>query len=95
MKRKSTESNRESCCDLRTDARKLAAANRRADAIKDKMPQGLARPALRALAAAGYTTLDQLTCAREADLLRLHGMGPNAVAIIKAALADRGVSLRS
>jgi hypothetical protein len=36
----------------------------------------LAKPALRALIAAGYTRLDQFTTIKEADLRKLHGMGP-------------------
>ncbi len=36
----------------------------------------MAKPALRALIAAGYTRLDQFTTIKEADLRKLHGMGP-------------------
>jgi hypothetical protein len=55
-------------------------------------PHGLAQPALRALAAAGYTRLDQLTAVREADLLKLHGMGPKAIRILREALMAKGRS---
>ncbi len=58
-------------------------------------PPGVAKPAVRALAAAGYTTLDQLTKARERDLATLHGMGPKALAILKAALEEKGKSFQS
>ena len=49
-------------------------------------------PAERALAGAGYTRLDQLSSVTEADLLKLHGMGPKAVRILREALAERGLA---
>ena len=52
----------------------------------------LAAPARRALAAGGYHRLDDLIHVREADLLKLHGMGRNAVARLKEALSERGKS---
>ena len=55
-------------------------------------PPGIGRPALRALTGAGYTELEQLTRAREADLRRLHGVGPKALHVLAAALAGRGKS---
>jgi predicted Fe-Mo cluster-binding NifX family protein len=54
----------------------------------------LGAPAARALAAAGITTLEQVADWSEADLLALHGMGPKALGILKAALAAVGRSLR-
>lgn len=56
------------------------------------LPPGLAAPARRALASAGYTTLAQLTQITEADLLQLHGMGPKAVGTLRAALEARGLA---
>ena len=55
-------------------------------------PAGLAKPALRALSAAGFTHLDQFTTVREADLLELHGMGPKAIGLIRSELNARGLS---
>lgn len=49
-------------------------------------------PALRALNNAGYTHLEQLTEVSEQDLLKLHGMGPKAIRILRAALEERGLS---
>ncbi len=49
-------------------------------------------PARRALAAAGYDRLDQFAGVAEQDLLALHGVGPKAVAILRRALAGRGLS---
>src|SRR5262245_1145133 len=53
-------------------------------------PKGVSKPALRALASIGVTRLDQVTRFTEAELLALHGMGPKAIGIIKAALLARG-----
>lgn len=57
------------------------------------LPAALAAPARRALAAAGYTRLEQLTTATASDLLALHGMGPNAIEQVRRALAERKLSL--
>lgn len=51
----------------------------------------LAAPAQRALAAAGITHLEQLTRLSKAELLQLHGMGPNAMRTLKTALSERGL----
>lgn len=56
------------------------------------LPAGIGNPARRALALAGYTRLEQLTTVREAELLKLHGVGPKALGIIRQALAARGPS---
>jgi len=58
------------------------------------MPSGLARPARQALPAAGYVTLEQLTQVTEADLARMHGIGPKAIAQLGDALAAAGLELR-
>lgn len=49
-------------------------------------------PATRALVNSGYLRLEQLTKVTEADLAKLHGMGPKALAILRTALAERGMS---
>lgn len=59
------------------------------------IPQGLSAPARRALANAGYERLEQLARVREADIKRLHGMGPTAVEQLRKALASRGLSFLS
>ncbi len=56
------------------------------------LPAGIGRPTQQALAAAGYTRLDQFTEIREAEILKLHGMGPKALEMIRRALAARGQS---
>jgi uncharacterized protein YndB with AHSA1/START domain len=55
------------------------------------LPAGIGAPATRALTAAGYTTLEQLGRADEAELLRLHGMGPKAMGRIRDALREAGL----
>ena len=57
----------------------------------DRLPR-IGAPATRALALIGVTRLTQLTTVRETDLLALHGVGPRAVGILRAALAERGLS---
>jgi hypothetical protein len=61
-------------------------------AAQAPFPKGLARPALRALAGAGYENLEQLSSATEASLLELHGLGPNALAKLRSALQEIGLS---
>jgi hypothetical protein len=51
------------------------------------LPRSIGAPAQRALAAAGYTQLVQLTSVGEAELLGLHGVGPKAIQLLRAALA--------
>jgi len=54
--------------------------------------EALPAPARRALANAGYTRIEQFTELSEAELGRLHGIGPRAVELIRRALAARGLS---
>ncbi len=56
------------------------------------LPAGIGKPALRALATAGYTRLDQLAKVQEDDLLKLHGVGPKAIRVLRAALEDLGLT---
>ena len=65
------------------------------DTIAQLFPRGVAKPAVRALIAAGYTSLDQLSKAREADIAGLHGIGPKALGILREALKERGKSFMS
>jgi DNA-directed RNA polymerase alpha subunit len=59
------------------------------------LPRGLSAPALRGLAAAGLVDLDRLAEVTESDVLRLHGVGQKAVAVLRVALAERGLAFRS
>jgi hypothetical protein len=56
------------------------------------LPHGLSKPAMRALAGAGYVRLEQLAKVSDAEVLQLHGMGPKAMEILRQALAERGLS---
>ena len=51
-------------------------------------------PAMRALEAAGYTSLKQLTKVTEAELGQLHGMGPKALGILRETLKAQGLSFK-
>ncbi len=62
------------------------------DQPKSNLPEGLASPAQRALAGAGYHHLEQLAQVTEAELKQLHGMGPKAIGQLRSALAARGLS---
>jgi len=57
------------------------------------LPKGIPQPAIRALASVGVSRLNLITRFTESELLALHGMGPKAIGIIKAALRARGKSL--
>jgi hypothetical protein len=54
----------------------------------------LAAPARRALEGAGLTTLPKLARKTEAQVRELHGMGPNALSKLRAALAEHGLGFR-
>jgi len=56
------------------------------------LPDKLGAPAERALAGAGIKTLKQLTKFSEAEIKQLHGIGPNALAKLRQALADKALS---
>ena len=60
---------------------------------RDELPR-IGAPATRALTSAGITRLSQLTDHRAEELLKLHGMGPRAIKILRQALADQGLSFR-
>lgn len=65
-----------------------------AAAMREAFPRGLGAPALRALAAAGLTSLEQVATVTESGLLRMHGMGPKAVRILRDAVRLRGLTLK-
>jgi DNA-directed RNA polymerase alpha subunit len=60
--------------------------------VNDEFPARLAAPARRALANAGFTKLPDLTRISEAELAKLHGMGPKALGQLREALAGAGLS---
>ena len=54
-------------------------------------PKGTGKPATRAFNAAGYTRFEELAGKSEAFLLKMHGVGPKAIRVIKQALADNNL----
>jgi hypothetical protein len=67
-------------------------ANSKNDQTGHEFPAGLSQPALRALAGAGYTNLEQLAKVRASDLLKLHGMGPKGIETLRSALKAHGLA---
>lgn len=55
-------------------------------------PSKLSQPAVRALLAAGYMRLEQLTEVTAAETLKLHGMGPSGIRLLRQELAARGLA---
>lgn len=54
----------------------------------------IGQPAIRALESIDIEYLDQLTGITEKELMSLHGFGKKGLAILKTALADRGLALK-
>lgn len=81
-------------CELTQNPAKRTAANALTDSIRDELPAGLARPALRSLAAAGITSTAHFSKITAAELKQLHGMGPKAIELIRQALAEAGIAFR-
>lgn len=55
----------------------------------------IGNPARRALEHAGYTRLEQLASLSEKEVAKLHGVGPKALGILRAALTERELSFRA
>ena len=62
---------------------------------KNVLPEGLAKPALRALEAEGIRTLDDLQGIPEKELMALHGIGKRAMETLKAAMGEKGLSFKA
>ncbi|MDO3624888.1 hypothetical protein [Mucilaginibacter sp. BT774] len=54
----------------------------------------LAQPAQRAAANAGIQTLQQLSQLTEAEFMKLHGIGKNALSVLKDDLRKAGLSFK-
>ncbi|MGK8524422.1 hypothetical protein ACRS6B_23990 [Nocardia asteroides] len=74
-------------------AARMSAAEDGSAGVGD-LPTAIGKPALRALAAAEITTLAQVAESTETRLLAMHGIGPKAVRILRAALEATGRSFR-
>ena len=62
------------------------------DKQQSDLPAKIPMPAQRALQGAGYTQLEQLSEVTEADLAKLHGVGPKAIRTLREALETRGLA---
>ncbi|MCL5994874.1 MAG: DNA-binding protein [Chloroflexi bacterium] len=62
------------------------------DQQESDLPIELAQPARRALVAAGYLRLEQLTLLSEDEVRQLHGIGPKALDQLGRALGSEGLS---
>ena len=60
--------------------------------LKSDFPDTLAAPALRALHNEKITSLVQLAKHTEAEIAKLHGIGPNAISKLREALKAKGLS---
>ncbi len=74
-----------------TNARAVAPMQR---AAPGGLPDGLGKPATRALAGAGITTLAGAARHTEQELAALHGVGPRAIGILRSALLASGRDFR-
>jgi len=63
--------------------------------LASDLPGGLAAPARRALIGAGVWRLEQVAAFSEAELSKLHGIGPNSIRQLQQALEIRGLDFRS
>ncbi len=63
-----------------------------ADIANSELTPKIGKVARRELAHHGFTTYEQLTRAKTAELLALHGVGPKAVRILEEELAASGKS---
>lgn len=62
------------------------------DQQESDLPTELANPARRALTEAGYWRLEQLAKLSEAEVKKLHGIGPKALDQLRRALGAKGLS---
>jgi hypothetical protein len=58
------------------------------------LPPQIGKPALRALAGAGITSLPQLAGMTEAEFMGLHGTGPKSLRLLQEALAAEDLSFK-
>jgi hypothetical protein len=64
------------------------------DKKESDLPAKLASPAQRALAHAGIHNLKQLAKYSEVQIKKYHGIGPNALITLRAALKAKGLSFK-
>ncbi|WP_114853413.1 hypothetical protein [Brachybacterium sp. YJGR34] len=59
------------------------------------LPNELGKTAPRELQSAGIDSLAKVSTCTEKELLALHGVGPKAIRLLAAALAEQGLSFRA
>lgn len=59
---------------------------------ESSLPNNLSAPAKRVLDGAGYPRLEQFAHVSEAELKKLHGIGPKSIRQLRQALVDVGLS---
>ncbi|MEQ8531536.1 MAG: RNA polymerase alpha subunit C-terminal domain-containing protein [Imperialibacter sp.] len=64
------------------------------DKPDDDFLSTLVAPARRALQGKGITTVQELATHTEAEIMRLHGMGPSTLPKLQQALASAGLSFK-
>lgn len=57
------------------------------------LPRNIGAPVTRALTAAGYTDVKQLTGVPAAEFKKLHGVGPKALRLLQEELQRQGIPL--
>lgn len=57
-----------------------------------EIPGRVGKPALRAFAAAGFSTVEQFAKVSAAEVAALHGVGPKAVVVLRESLAELGLT---
>lgn len=64
------------------------------ETIGTEFPEALGKVARRALAGHGVTSYAQLPDRTAKELRALHGVGPKAIRILRAELAERGLTFK-
>ena len=59
------------------------------------LPDKMSSPAKRALASAGIDSLSMLSRFSEREILKLHGMGPASMPVLRAALKAKGKTFKT
>lgn len=57
--------------------------------MQSEFPYAIGAPARRALEEAGYLKLEEIAKVSEAEMLKLHGMGPKALGKLRRALNEK------
>ncbi|SDJ27909.1 hypothetical protein SAMN05192558_11456 [Actinokineospora alba] len=57
-----------------------------------EIPGRVGKPALRAFAAAGFSTVEQFAQVSAVEVAALHGLGPKAVIVMRESLAELGLT---